>query len=149
MKIPEKTYKKILSSVPIICVDLLILKQTKIKSRKKFLLMKRNNKPLMGQWWLPGGRVYKNESLLDAVKRKCKEECNLLVDKYKKIGIIEYIGVEAPFKNMKDGVHIVSIVYEVTPKNGDILLDSQHNDYNWFYKNEFPKKLIKTLKNIG
>lgn len=141
MKIAEKEYKKILSTIPIICVDLLIKKKDQNFSINKFLLMKRVNEPFKGKWWVPGGRVYKNETLSNAVKRKCKEECNLVVDKLKRVGLIEYIDVKAPFKDIQEGVHVISVVYEVTPKQGEVVLDEQHEKFDWFSKEEFPKEL--------
>ena len=53
-KITDERYKAIVEAVPICCVDLII------KSKGKILLVKRKNEPLKGEFWLPGGRIYKN-----------------------------------------------------------------------------------------
>lgn len=52
MFIPENDYKKILSTMPILCVDLIIFFDGKC------LLLKKKNEPAKGQYWFPGGRVY-------------------------------------------------------------------------------------------
>ncbi len=70
--IPSKLYKKIVESVPILCVDVILV------YKSSFILVKRINEPLKGQWWLVGGRALKGEKTKDAVKRKVKEELNLI-----------------------------------------------------------------------
>lgn len=69
--IPKATYRKILELVPIVCVDLVIV------NKNKCLLVKRNNEPAKGQYWFPGGRVYKMETIEKAALRKAREEVNL------------------------------------------------------------------------
>ena len=49
MILPTEEYRRVASAVPIICVDC--------------LLVKRANPPLKDEYWVPGGRVYKNERL--------------------------------------------------------------------------------------
>ncbi len=132
-----------MENVPIICVDLLV------KYNDTYLLMLRKNNPIKGKYWMPGGRVYKNESLGKAVKRKCLEECGVKVKNYKKVGVIEYIKEEAPFNNIKSGIHVVSIVYEILIDSKNILMDSQHDDYKWVSFENFPKKLKEMLKGFN
>ena len=74
MFIPEIEYKSILSSIPILCVDLLII------NNGKFLLLKRENEPAKGEYWFPGGRLLKFETIRDASLRKAREEVNLECD---------------------------------------------------------------------
>lgn len=69
--IPSKLYRTILSVMPIVCVDVVIV------NRNKCLLVKRKEEPAQGQYWLPGGRVYKMEPVEKAALRKAKEEVNL------------------------------------------------------------------------
>jgi len=66
--INPELYKKINETMPITAVDIILVKDG------KFLLGKRNNKPVQNKWWLPGGRILKGELLKNAVKRKVKEE---------------------------------------------------------------------------
>ncbi len=64
MWIEDEYYKMILEWMPIPCVDAIIAFEW------KFLLLKRNNPPLKGEWWLPGDRVRKGESLEEAVSAR-------------------------------------------------------------------------------
>jgi hypothetical protein len=60
--IPAEVYKMILDNVPLVCVDLVI-----VKNNSAFLI-KRRNKPCEGIYWVQGGRMEKNEGV---------EECGL------------------------------------------------------------------------
>ena len=62
MFIKEDLYKDIIKSVPILCVDILI------NLDDKYLLIKRNDNPLKGEWWVPGGRVLLGEDCISAAK---------------------------------------------------------------------------------
>ena len=80
-KIPESLYKDIVKSVPIICIDLCIAcHENGIKNG--YLLVKRKQEPLLGDLWVPGGRVFQNETLLDAAQRKLKEEKDAEMSKW-------------------------------------------------------------------
>ena len=85
MFIPEIEYKSILSSLPILCVDLVII------NNGKFLLLKRENEPAKGEYWFPGGRILKLETIKSAALRKVKEEVNLECDFQHIISIEETI----------------------------------------------------------
>jgi 8-oxo-dGTP diphosphatase len=55
----------------------------------KILLIKRNSKPFMGYWALPGGRVDLDETVEQTIVRECKEETGLDIAVVRKIG--EYV----------------------------------------------------------
>lgn len=60
--IPKKTYIQILKSLPILCVDIIAR-----NAKGEYLLVKRANEPKKYRWWIVGGRVFKGESLEQAV----------------------------------------------------------------------------------
>ena len=123
--IPEGLYRKIISSVPILTVDALI--QNK---RGNYLLVKRNNKPLKGQWFVSGGRVYKNETLKNAIRRKVREELGLKVIWAKPIGYYEDFYKSNAF-NLKEGVHTVSVVFKVKTRDLNVRLSHESSNYRF------------------
>jgi colanic acid biosynthesis protein WcaH len=141
--IPEKLYKKIMEYLPIPCVDIVV------KTGNRFLLTKRTQVPLKGQWWLPGGKIFFNENLTDALKRKLAEELNL-----KKFQQIKFLGPgEIKFKKGHFGIpeHDITLVYLVIlgKKHAEnIKLDKTASEYKWFNKvqNNFHPYLKKFLK---
>ncbi|MFH0808039.1 MAG: NUDIX domain-containing protein [archaeon] len=125
MEIPEEKYKEILELMPIACVDLVIFYCGKI------FLAKRINEPVKGQWFLPGGRIMKNEKLNDVVMRKAKEETGLDVKIIKPLMFDETMFNESSMKGVVSGVHTVNLVYLVEAKNNKVKLDAQNSEYKW------------------
>ncbi|NQV36937.1 MAG: A/G-specific adenine glycosylase [Candidatus Marinimicrobia bacterium] len=57
-----------------------------------FYIQKRaENGHLGGLWEFPGGKIEKNESEIDTVKRKIREECQFEINPEKKIGTIKHV----------------------------------------------------------
>lgn len=124
MHIPESEYKKIVETMPILCVDLVIIYD------QKCLLLLRNNEPALGQYWFPGGRIRKLEMIKDAAIRKAKEETNLDCEFIKIISVEETIFIKN--ENMNTDVHTVNICCHLITSNADNLkVDKHHDDYKW------------------
>jgi colanic acid biosynthesis protein WcaH len=131
--IEDSLYNVIVDNIPILCVDGVIL------SNNKILLLKRNNTPAKNEWWLPGGRVLKNEKLDIAILRKVKEETNLDVD------IIEQLGISETIFESK---HTVNVCYLLKSKNSDIILNCEHSKYNWYSIENLPNLDFRILEVI-
>ena len=130
---PFQEYRSFLSTMPIVCVDCLVM-----NDRREFLLVKRRNEPLLGEYWVPGGRVRKGERLAEAVHRKMQEEIGVDVEIVKGVGYFEEF-YEKTKENATGGVHSISFVYLVKPRSYAIKLDGQSSAWGWF--KEIPGKL--------
>ena len=124
--IPGEEYRRIVDLMPILCVDLLLQ-----NSRGEYLLAKRSNEPLKDQWWLPGGRVYKGESLEEAAIRKMREELSLEPSLLTMVGYCEYFCKESPF-GLATGHHAVAFVFTGLIPEGHISLDGQNSEWAFF-----------------
>ncbi len=122
--IPKKTYEKIHKLLPIACVDVVIIHNNAI------LLGKRKNRPAKGEWWFPGGRVLKGETLKNAVIRKTKEETGLDVKIVKELGFAETIFADGPFGSPTHTINSVFLVNINGTKN--IKADSQNSEFKYF-----------------
>jgi len=131
--IEEILYNNIIDVLPIVCVDGFIIKDGKI------LLLKRNNYPAMNEWWVPGGRVIKNETLVDSIIRKVKDETGLDVD------IISQIGVTETIFERK---HTINICFDLSAKSSEVTLNSEHSEFKWFSLIDLPSDLNVELKRI-
>lgn len=141
MIIPIKQYKKIAEVLPILCVDVIIKNHN-----GEYMLIKRANEPLKGQWWVIGGRVLKGESLDQAAKRKVYEEVGLEINNVKSIGYYEDAFETNPF-GLTMPLHSVSIVFSTIIEDKQrIRLDYQSSD--WKYSKDLPEHfLIKPFHN--
>ncbi len=140
-RIPTSLYKKIISLVPILTVDVVIV------HRGKFLLHKRANEPYKAYWWTPGGRVLLGESPERAATRKALEEVGLRVRLVKILGTLN-----APEKRWGVKSQTISIVYlaKLTNPKQKVVLDSQSVEAKWFSK--MPSRthsLVRTLLREG
>ena len=122
--IPQDLYNDILLTMPISCVDVVIV------HNGQFLLVRRKDEPAKGKWWLPGGRVHKGELLKDCAKRKALDE----------VGINCYVGPivhteETMFETGVNGIptHSINVCYMLTPKyNTEVELDDHSVNYEWY-----------------
>lgn len=131
-KITSEKFKYFYSKVPRLCVEVVV------KNDKGVLLTKRIIPPYQGYWHLPGGTVMYGESLKDAVKRIAKAELGVEVEVIK-----PYLPLEWP-KEKYPGNHTVSIPYLVKINKGEIKLDFQASEFEFFKK--VPNKTIKEHK---
>jgi colanic acid biosynthesis protein WcaH len=133
--IPTEEYKKIAESVPILCVDAIVV------YGGKYLLLKRTNEPLKDEWWVPGGRVLKGETLGDAVIRKVRSETGLDVVVVWDVGFYqeEFVDNELEIES----IHTVSAVFIVSPLHTHIKLDSTSSAFKWASK--LPERFMEQL----
>ena len=131
-KISSGEYKKILELTPVCCIEVMIYHKGKV------LLVLRKSEPLKNEWWFPGGRIYKNETLQQAAVRKAYEEAGIKVKIIKKIGAYETIYKFGPFDKLKSGVHTVNVCILAKPigKNINVKIDKTSSKYRWIAKIE-------------
>lgn len=135
MMIPTERYKQIIEVLPILCVDIVLRNHN-----NEYLLIRRSNEPLKGQWWVIGGRVLKGETLAQAALRKAREELGVHIDHLSLIGCYEDTNETSPFE-MPIPQHSVSVVFSaVIGQNQQIKLDEQSSD--WKYAKELQDHFI-------
>lgn len=122
-------YERAVRGLPILCVDVILYTPSGLP-----VLLKRRNEPLAGEWWVPGGRVYKGEPVDVAAVRKLKEECGVAAER----GALEFVGYyEEVFNKSRFGLgkyHAVSLVFasRVPVRPTDLTLDDQHSEAREF-----------------
>ncbi len=113
---------------PILTVDGIILEKGKV------LLEKRNHRPFIGHWVMPGGHVDYGERVEEAIKREVKEELGVLIK------IKELFGVYSEPKR-DPRYHSVSVVYLLKKGKGKIRLDKESSEFKYFSLRNLPKKI--------
>lgn len=132
MWLSDETFKSIIQHTPLISIDLIVRNE-----KGEVLLGKRLNAPAKGYWFVPGGRVRKNETLDDAFVRLLKEELGIESGitraNAKFVGVFEHFYDDCVFGDELD-THYVVLVYEIAINNAYLgsLSCFQHSEYNWF-----------------
>lgn len=132
------TFKTVIDKTPLISIDLVVR-----NAAGEVLLGQRLNRPAQGFWFVPGGRILKDESLADAFKRLTLNELGIELEiiSARYLGLYEHFYPDSIFTDEDKGIavstHYVVNGFEVVlPSaekltNGD-LPDEQHDAYQWF-----------------
>lgn len=115
--IPNEEWETIVNSVPIVSVDLVV------ECPNGIVLGKRSNEPVKGEWFVPGGRVKKGESLKDAVHRVAMEELGLDIEIVERLGAFEHFYETSEVGCEK---HYVAHGFRVWTENLRFESDTQH-----------------------
>lgn len=131
MKLSDDVFKIVIKSSPLVSIDLVIR-----SSLGAILLGKRVNRPAKNNWFVPGGRVLKDESLEVAFKRLIKEELGLSDVNGDFMGVYQHL-YEDNFSEDNFTTHYIVLAYEVSFEGElDSLPLEQHSKYKWFTQQE-------------
>ena len=148
MWLPDEIFKSIIQHTPLISIDLIVRNE-----QGEVLLGKRVNAPAKGYWFVPGGRVRKNETLDDAFIRLVKEELGIesgvTRTDAKFLGVFEHFYDDCMFGD-DVSTHYVVIAYQLVIKIKTCinLYFTQHEKYMWLNDPEILKnnQIIKYVK---
>jgi len=136
MFLEKKLFSDIVKNTPLISIDLIIENE-----EGQFLLGKRVNEPAKDFWFVPGGRIYKNETLDNAFRRIVQEEIGLDITREEAVfyGLYEHFYENNVF-NTKFGTHYIVLAHK-TKVSKMPNVNSQHSAYQWFAKDELLNKI--------
>jgi ADP-ribose pyrophosphatase YjhB (NUDIX family) len=135
--IPEELFKTIQQTIPVACVDLIILRRN--EGVVEILLVKRKIYPEIGKWCMIGGRIIKGESSNDAIQRQAKNEIGVSVD------ILPPWNDTTPIMGLSDPLsdaqkHFVVLVYPVTISEGVVNESGpEFSESKWFPIDKVPE----------
>ncbi|QLH77000.1 NUDIX domain-containing protein [Halosimplex rubrum] len=124
--IPAEEFATVLNRVPQVCVEVVL------EGEEGVLLAHRTNEPAKGEWFWPGGRLYKGEQLADAARRVAREELGVEVTVEERVGVYGHFWDRSRIDGV-DSRHTVNIVFRASRVDPDaaIELDDQHDDYRF------------------
>jgi len=132
----NKLFSTIVEHTPLISIDLIIRNY-----QQQVLLGKRINRPAQSYWFVPGGRILKDESFEQAFNRLVKGELGF----DSKMSEARFLG---PFEHHYDNnfsgtgftTHYVVLAFELR-LDCDIehLPNIQHDNYQWFSETDLLK----------
>jgi colanic acid biosynthesis protein WcaH len=154
----KDTFKTVVESMPLVSIDLCLV------HKGRLLMCLRQNEPLKGQWFTPGGRLFKNERWQDGLFRIAKNELGLIVksDDFELMGVWDHFYCNSAVSE-DISTHYVNLphlcYFDSKP---ELYLDSQHKSARWFdvasiikdtghqiYMREYAKWVVKKSKLLG
>lgn len=130
MFLDKHTFSTVIKSTPLVSIDLVVF-----NTNGQALLGQRLNRPAKSFWFVPGGRILKDESLAQAFKR-------LTIDELGTEFAIEQAILQGPYDHFyNDNVfgeafttHYVAIsfILKIEQTLESLPINIQHNNYKWF-----------------
>ncbi|MHB0776582.1 GDP-mannose mannosyl hydrolase [Halomonas sp. WWR20] len=137
MWLEDDTYRTVIDSTPLVSIDFIVQ-----NAQGKILLGKRLNRPAQGYWFVPGGRVLKNETLDRAFQRLSLNELGITFSRKqaKMLGVYEHFYEDNVFHSSSKGAsthYIVLGYWLILPHEQELAPPlSQHGEYHWWAPEE-------------
>ncbi len=134
-KLPLEIFKCIVNYTPLISIDLIVENKY-----GQLLFGKRINEPAKGYYFVPGGRILKDETLTEAFRRITYEELgkSFAIEKAKFIGVYEHF-YNNSFVGDEISTHYIVLAYKIKLDKNLELPNYQHENYKWLTKEEIIK----------
>ena len=124
-----QTFATVVASAPLVAIDLIMT-----DAQGAVLLGMRNNPPAKGCWFVPGGRIRKDETLDHAFARITEDELGrrMPIRQGQLIGVFEHF-YDTNFNGTAGAsTHYVVLAYRLSPQRETLQLpQTQHGQYVW------------------
>jgi 8-oxo-dGTP pyrophosphatase MutT (NUDIX family) len=125
------------------------------------LLLKTNPDELRGYegegyWDIPGGRIQKNQTVEETLKREVKEETGISSIKSHKPFTMVLSNLRIPTDEGSVGLILAAYLCDINP-SAKVKISKEHIDYQWFSPREavrllsfkYPEEFTEKLKTLG
>ena len=134
MRLTTSEFLTVIKGTPLISIDLLVRNE-----QGQYLLGMRTNEPARGKWFVPGGRITKDERVSEALARISVQELgiNVALCDAELIGVFEHI-YHSNFAEVPGvSTHYVVLAYQISlPSATNVLRDGQHSQMRWMTPEE-------------
>ena len=148
-KLSEEIWRTCVDSIPIFGIDMLIFSQ-----KYGVLMGRRINNPAKGKFFVPGGRVYKNERIVDAFNRILISETGLTFsfNKTTSLGLYEHFYNVTSWSTSECSTHYIieARLIEIEPENikQKINLNEQHSNFEWISLEDIQSNTIHSYSKM-
>lgn len=129
MFIDNNVFSQVIKITPLVSIDLIIKNH-----QSQVLLGKRNNSPAQNYWFVPGGRIRKNETFEQAFTRLTLQELGQSLSLKDAIFLAPYqhFYIDSMFDE-QISTHYVVLAYQLIMSENLLNLPfEQHHYYKWF-----------------
>lgn len=129
-------FKTIVEHTPLVAIDLIVRNKS-----GEILLGKRNNRPAQDYWFVPGGRILKDERFSEAFTRLTQTELGVPLNISEGVFLGPYEHhYQDNFSDTDFSTHYVVLAFEIElDTKVDQLPKLQHAEYQWFSEVELLK----------
>ncbi len=122
-------FSTVIRSTPLVSIDLVLTRPD-----GAILVGCRQNEPAKAYWFVPGGRIRKDERLDAAFRRLVKAETGLDGERSaaRLLGVYEHLYETNALGDDAFGTHYVVLGYHMAvPADAAIVADDQHAEFRW------------------
>jgi colanic acid biosynthesis protein WcaH len=128
MLLPDDDFARIIKAVPLVSIDLVLR-----DAQQRVLLGRRRNRPAQDWWFVPGGRIRKNEPIQAAFRRIAQAELGIVITSARLLGVFDHMYPDNYFGIEGLGTHYVVIACEARFDAGlQLRIDEQHAELRWW-----------------
>lgn len=128
-RLPFDTFRLVVEHTPLVSIDLVVR-----NARSEMLLGYRRNRPAQGCWFVPGGRIAKDETREAAYARLTQIELGAALPFAEAgfLGAFEHIYSDNFSAEPTFGTHYVVLAYTIAAEAQQLRLpNEQHSHYLW------------------
>jgi len=136
-KLEKKAFLNVVKNAPLVSIDLIVR-----NAQQQVLLGYRKNEPARDSWFVPGGRILKDESISAAFKRIVQFELNIDMEYSPRyfFGFFEHLYQTNLFEDKNFGTHYIVLAHTFKADSPILLQeDAQHERLRWFDVDEIQK----------
>ena len=124
----DEQFLSIVDATPLVSIDLIIR-----NDNGEVLLGRRLNRPARDCWFVPGGRIRKNERVAEALNRISQRELGTVVIGARLLGVFDHFYEDNFLGAPAINTHYVSLGFEANLPPGVLpVADDQHGELRWW-----------------
>ena len=128
----DSDFLRIVDSTPLVSIDLILR-----NASGEILLGHRTNRPAQGRWFVPGGRIRKNERVSEALLRISQRELGVEISQAKLLGVCDHFYPDNFLGAPGVSTHYVVLGMEAMwPAGASVQADDQHDEFKWWAAEE-------------
>ena len=128
-QLSPEDFAEVVKKTPLVSIDLIVL-----NGNDEVLLGFRSNEPAADSWFVPGGRIAKDERISQAFQRITENELGVTLkcEDAHFVGVFEHLHPTNFTRKGNFGTHCIVLAYKIKI-NEDILNlpTDQHSQYKW------------------
>jgi colanic acid biosynthesis protein WcaH len=140
MFLARNDFAHVIRHTPLASIDLVVR-----DPEGRVLVGLRSNKPAQGSWFVPGGRVYKDERLDVAFARITRSELGIEIARREAefLGVYEHLYDDNALDEPGVTTHYIVLAYEVRVDPATLALpNAQHDRFRWLTPDELRRDTL-------